>query len=168
VLLHGPGVSNPVETNDAANDMLSGAEMPAKDPNQSGYHYYVDGDILTDADVDWWQVPVGTSTQVSVSCSAQRGGSGVRGFEIDVVDVAAPATLISTIIESAFLNASTTYTAMPDRGEAARREDVDHPAARLQGDQLILPLRDPSPVERTVSTRLPVIPTARSARGWCP
>src|SRR5262249_18349513 len=49
----GGGVSNFVETNESGNDMLSGAETPPM-ATQTGTHYYVDGDIVTDTDVDWW------------------------------------------------------------------------------------------------------------------
>jgi hypothetical protein len=112
VMLVGGGVSNFVETNEMGNDVLAGAETPSK-ATGSGNNYYVDGDIVTDTDVDWWKVPVGMSTMVDVSCGAQRGGSGVRGFRMDVVDAANPSTMIATATESATSDAYTTYQPIP-------------------------------------------------------
>src|SRR6185312_16332011 len=93
-------------------DMLSGAEAPAKS-TATGTHYYVDGDIVTDTDVDWWTVPVGTNTKVDLSCSAQRGGSGLRGFTMAVVDAANPTTMISSATESATSDSFTGYQTIP-------------------------------------------------------
>jgi Bacterial pre-peptidase C-terminal domain len=109
VVLVGAGVSNYVETNEAGNDMLSGAETPPKSTQTTGTHYYADGDIVTDTDVDWWTVPVGTNTMVAVSCSSQRGGSGLRGFTMTVVDAANPTTMIASATESATSDAYTGY-----------------------------------------------------------
>ncbi|APR77429.1 Rhs family protein [Minicystis rosea] len=88
IFLHGSSPSNPVESNEAGNDDPSTPEQPLDVPDTSGaHHYYIDGDLINGAsDVDHWSVPVGTSTQIAVSCSSQRGGSGLRGFQIDVFD----------------------------------------------------------------------------------
>jgi hypothetical protein len=113
VVLVGSGVSNFVETNEVGNDMLSGAETPPK-ATQTGTHYYIDGDIVTDTDVDWWKVPVGTNTKVDVSCASQRGGSGLRGFTMTVVDAATPTTMIATATESATTDSYTGYQTIPN------------------------------------------------------
>lgn len=87
ILLHGSSTSNPVEANEAGNDDVLTPEVPLDVPDGNTHHYYVDGDLINGAtDVDHWTVPVGTATQIAVSCSAQRGGSGLRGFQIDVFD----------------------------------------------------------------------------------
>jgi hypothetical protein len=103
-----PGSSNYVEVNDAANDTIAGAEMPPK-YNGAGTHYYIDGDMQTDADIDWWEVPVGTNTMLDVSCAAQREGSGVRGLRVDAVDAAMTSTALGTAIESPTAGADTHY-----------------------------------------------------------
>jgi hypothetical protein len=108
VVLVGSSISNVVETDETGNDMLSGAQAAAKS-TQAGSHYYADGDIVSDTDVDWWTVPVGTNTMVDVSCGSQRGGSGLRGFTMTVVDAANPTTMIATTTESATSDAYTGY-----------------------------------------------------------
>jgi hypothetical protein len=50
---------------------------------------------------------------VDVSCSAQRAGSGVRGFTVEVVDASAPSTQIGAAIETAFTDAYSTYQPIP-------------------------------------------------------
>jgi hypothetical protein len=112
VVLHGAGASGYVETNELGNDTLAGAETPPQDSGP-GTHYHFEGDMATDADVDWWKMPVGPSTMVDVSCSAQRAGSGVRGLAIDVVDASAPSTEIASAIETAFTDAYSTYQPIP-------------------------------------------------------
>lgn len=120
-VLNGQGASNPVETNEAANDKLTTPEMPTDAPDMNGgHHYYVDGDLINNAmDVDHWQVSAGTATQIAVSCAAQRGGSGVRGFTIDVIDPATamndagPINKVGTVTESATMDAFLPYTAIP-------------------------------------------------------
>jgi len=112
-VLQGGGTSNPLETNDAANDTVAGAEMPMDQPDKSGgHHYYIAGDISTDTDVDDWEVPVGTATQIAVSCGAQRNGSGLRGFKAEALD---PATMssVTMIVENATSDADTGYQPIP-------------------------------------------------------
>jgi hypothetical protein len=58
-------------------------------------------------------VPVGTNAQVAASCGAQRAGSGLRGFRIDVLDADMPQTQIATTGESATMDAWTGYNAIP-------------------------------------------------------
>lgn len=117
VALHGGGVSNPVEVDDTANDTPAGAESPQDEPDADGHHYYVDGDIGNGAaDVDYWKVPVGAATQIAVACSAQRGGSGLRGFKAIVADpgdgMSAPTPLYQAV-ESATSDAGTAYLDIP-------------------------------------------------------
>ena len=112
VMLQAWGATAPVEVDEAANDTIAGAEMPADTPNAAGHHYYVEGDIASDTDVDNWQVPVGTSTQVLVNCGAQRAGSGVRGFTVDTFDPATM-TMVSTVTELASSDAFTGYQMIP-------------------------------------------------------
>ena len=113
-VLNGQGTSNPVETNEAANDVITTPEVPVDAPDMTGgHHYYIDGDLINAAaDVDHWKVPVGTAAQIAVSCAAQRGGSGVRGFTIDVID---PATMTKagTVTETAMMDAYLPYAAVP-------------------------------------------------------
>jgi hypothetical protein len=115
VLLQGQGYSNPMETDDAANDVLATAEKPVDAPDTAtgAHHYYVDGDLVSDTDVDHFQVPVSAgTTTIAVSCAAQRGGSGVRGFTVDILD-ATGATTIGTITETATTDAYTGYVTIP-------------------------------------------------------
>jgi hypothetical protein len=113
-LLNGQGTSNPVETNEALNDVIATPELPADAPDMTGgHHYYIDGDLINGGmDVDHWQVPVGTTTQIAVSCASQRGGSGLRGFTVDIIN---PATMTKagTITESATMDGFLPYAAIP-------------------------------------------------------
>lgn len=114
---HYAGASNPVEKADATpirNDTLATAETLAdgKDPAFPA-SYFVDGDIFPAGDVDVYRLPVPAGvTKVTASCSAQRSGSGVRGFEMALVD---PATgkPFAAITETSSVDAVLEQVAVP-------------------------------------------------------
>jgi hypothetical protein len=114
VALQGEGSSNPLEKDEAGNDSPATAEVPTDAPDSAGaHHYFIDGDLINGAaDVDHWKVPVDATKQVAVSCGAQRAGSGVRGFRIDVLD-AATMNAVTTVTESATSDGWTGYVNIP-------------------------------------------------------
>jgi hypothetical protein len=91
-LSHGRSGSNPVEANDVANNGLLNAEALEATPNSSGgQSYFVDGQILVaggDEDNFKLAIPDGVDDtwRISVSCGAQRLGSGVRNLTVQVLD----------------------------------------------------------------------------------
>src|SRR5262249_33847651 len=80
--------ANPVEAAEMANDVPATAEALMPQTNADGTtSYFVEGDITTPTDLDHFamDVPAGT-TKVSAFCSAQRDGSGLRGFKTELLD----------------------------------------------------------------------------------
>jgi hypothetical protein len=78
LLLHGPGYSNPLETNEAAND-----DPKTPDPTTASMaSYYVEGDLINGGmDLDHYAMTSAPgTTKVSIACTAQRAGSALRGF----------------------------------------------------------------------------------------
>jgi hypothetical protein len=83
------GGSNPLETNDAGNDVATGGEaVTFKADQQTGNQQgFFEGDLLKNgADVDWWTLTVPTGVgggKFYVYCGAQSSGSGLRSFKVD-------------------------------------------------------------------------------------
>lgn len=91
VLAHNGGGSNPVEKEKAdENNLFAGAEALEAQVNDDGStSYFLEGDLLpagTDQDHFSVQVPSSKADQVSISCSAQRSGSGLRGLKVSLLD----------------------------------------------------------------------------------
>ncbi len=113
-LLHGMGWSNPLEQDDIGNDDPAGAELLSPDANQPLSHY-LEGDLdlakLPSPDVDHFKaaVPAG-ATQVAFACTAQRSGSGLRGFTGEILD---GATSLVTTVETAGTDVFSGYVAVP-------------------------------------------------------
>lgn len=114
-LLHGQGYSNPLEADDAGNDMPAGAEVLTLDNN--GVSYFIEGDFTSDTDVDHYAVSAPSGTmQVAFACTAHRSGSGARGFlgELHYTD---PSTMMDKLLvnslESAQNDAFTNYVNLP-------------------------------------------------------
>lgn len=88
---HNGGGSNPLEAEaqpgamQGTNETAATAEALTAVPNGTTTSFFVEGDIQAAADVDFFNVdvPAGTAT-VSVACSGQRLGSGVRGLSATV------------------------------------------------------------------------------------
>jgi hypothetical protein len=83
--------SNPVETADAYNGDWSGAESLSLSDNGDGtFSFFIDGDIATaGVDVDHFSIeaaPAPDLTKISVACSAQRRGSGLRGLTFQLLE----------------------------------------------------------------------------------
>lgn len=84
---HYGGGSNPIELDDAGNNVAATAEA-LSDAGEAGFlaSYFVDGNLTPAAtDVDYYAlaVPSGAAT-ISVACGAQRSGSGLRGMKFEV------------------------------------------------------------------------------------
>ncbi|UQA62608.1 PPC domain-containing protein [Polyangium aurulentum] len=78
--------SNPLEK--GMNDDVAMPEALEQVKQMDGsFSYFVDGDLDTATDVDYYgvTVPVGMET-IGFVCEGQRGGSGVRGLEVTVLD----------------------------------------------------------------------------------
>ncbi|MEJ7731986.1 MAG: hypothetical protein WKG00_22600 [Polyangiaceae bacterium] len=83
--------SNPVESSDASNGEWSGAEPLSLSDNGDGtFSFFIDGDItVAGVDVDHFSIeaaPAPDLTRVSVACSAQRRGSGLRELTFQLLD----------------------------------------------------------------------------------
>src|SRR5262249_37748681 len=80
--------ANPVETAEAANDTVAGAEPMKQQDNMNGtFSYFNEGNIISATDVDHYSMDIpGGVTTVSVFCSAARDGSGLTGFTFEVLD----------------------------------------------------------------------------------
>jgi hypothetical protein len=83
--------SNPVEMYDAYNGDSLGAEALSLSDNADGtFSFFIDGDITAaGVDMDHFAIeaaPTGDLTKVSVACSAQRRGSGLRGLTFQLLD----------------------------------------------------------------------------------
>ena len=83
------GGGNPVEADEgtgAKNDTAATAAGLTVSTSAAG-RYYVEGDLSTATDVDFFAAAVPanlTDKTVSVACGAQRSGSGLRGFKASV------------------------------------------------------------------------------------
>lgn len=105
--------SNPLEADDAANNMAAGAQALATamgDPNR----YFFEGNISMDGDVDYFTAAVPANLmmkQVGVFCGAQRSGSGLRGFKVTVSNDADD-VMIGSATEAANADASVQATAV--------------------------------------------------------
>ena len=78
--------ANPIEV--GPNDDIAMPEVLKPTTNQSkGSSFFVDGDLDSDTDVDYYSAAVPTgATEISVVCEAQRGGSGIRGLKVTPLD----------------------------------------------------------------------------------
>jgi hypothetical protein len=81
-VLHGSGSGNPVETADVTNTVVATPETLTVSTGTTSY--FVEGDILTVADVDHFSIAKQTGN-LSVACGAQRSGSGLRAFKAEVL-----------------------------------------------------------------------------------
>ncbi len=82
------GGSNPIETNDALNNQITGAQgLTAVNSSTSGADFFIGGDITgggTDVDYFAIQVPMGMS-YLTLSCAAAAIGSGLGEFSVEVL-----------------------------------------------------------------------------------
>jgi hypothetical protein len=117
--------SNPLEVADATNGTVAGAEKLTISTNS----YFVEGDINTAGDVDFFSVDVPAGLMmntVSVACGGQRSGSGVRGLRASVfkgTDMAA-ATVVATASEDAMTDLLINAKAIP-AGETKLSVKID-------------------------------------------
>lgn len=81
-----PGVAtgNPVEQSESANDLAATAEALT----ESTGSYYIEGNLTSITDTDHFSVivPPSEADTISVACTAQRSGSGLRGFTMAVLN----------------------------------------------------------------------------------
>ncbi|MBK6513709.1 MAG: PPC domain-containing protein [Polyangiaceae bacterium] len=80
-VIHSVGGGNPVETQEAANDVVATAEVLTEASGTTSY--FVEGD-LPGADVDNFSVAVSDET-ISVACGALRSGSGAEDLEVRIL-----------------------------------------------------------------------------------
>ncbi len=110
VFKHNGGSSNPLEKNELGNDALAGAEPLAL--IQGTMSYYIEGDIVSLADLDHFSVAVpGGATKVSVACAAQRHGSGLRDFTFSILKT--DGTQVASHVETAVADASLADVPVP-------------------------------------------------------
>jgi hypothetical protein len=110
VFKHYGGGSNPLEADEPGNDALAGAEALILYPGT--FSYYVEGDIVSLADLDHFSVVVpGGATSVSVACAAQRKGSGLRNFTFSLLMT--DGTQIASKVETAVADASLVDVPVP-------------------------------------------------------
>lgn len=87
VLSHYVGGSNPLEKNEAGNDVAKGAEaMTSQQTSQGLDAFYIGGDIINDGkDVDYFsmKLPAGAAS-VTVYCGSASEGSGLTGFKAEL------------------------------------------------------------------------------------
>jgi len=113
--LSGFGAGNPVEketTNE--NDTLATAEKLTMATGQTG-SYFVEGDLKTTTDVDYFSVAVPSTAweTVSVACAAERSGSGLRNFTVNLQKADGSAVTGGTIVESPTQSAVLSQLATP-------------------------------------------------------
>ncbi len=84
---HRPSSDNPLEAADKTNDDIKTAEamQTGQGTVETNTYFFITGDIAPASDVDHFSlaIPTGEETgTINVACSAQRAGSGLRGFEM--------------------------------------------------------------------------------------
>lgn len=96
------GGGNPLEAKDTENNTLATAEVLTASYNTAtdGAGYYVEGDLTTPADKDHYSIATETFPLFSVACGAERSGSGLRGFTIDVLKADGSAIAGASVTES--------------------------------------------------------------------
>jgi hypothetical protein len=110
VFKHYGGGSNPLESNEAGNNALAGAEPLSL--NAGTTSYFIEGDIISISDIDNFSVAVPAgSTKVSVACGAERSGSGLRNFTVSLRKT--DNTQIASKVEAAAVEASLIDIAVP-------------------------------------------------------
>lgn len=77
---HRVSADNPLEAKESANDKPEGAEpLTASKGSTGGTAYFVAGNLINDAkDIDHFSLEVAAATKITVACSGQRSGSGLR------------------------------------------------------------------------------------------
>ncbi|MCK6537017.1 MAG: PPC domain-containing protein [Polyangiaceae bacterium] len=100
--LSGFGGGNPVEKSDSANNTLGTAEALTAATSQPG-SYFVEGDLATITDVDHFEMAVPTqgSDTVSVACGAERSGSGLRNFTMNLLKADGSEVTGGKVVETA-------------------------------------------------------------------
>lgn len=89
-LNHRASSDNPLETADTTNNELKTPEtmQSGQGSIDGGTYFFVTGDIAPITDVDHYSVTIPTGMEngkITVACSAQRAGSGLRGFELTLM-----------------------------------------------------------------------------------
>lgn len=97
VYSHGVSEGNPLETADATNNLPATPEVLVH-PSGDTDSYFVDGNLGA-GDTDHYQIAVEGQPMFAYTCIAQRGGSGIRGLTVDILD--AGGDVISTGTEDA-------------------------------------------------------------------
>jgi hypothetical protein len=87
--LHSIGGSNPLEMEEATNDVVTTPEVLSGEPNGTLYSYFLEGDLISNAaDVDHYRVDVTTlaNSTIAVACAGRWYGSGLRDLKWEVLD----------------------------------------------------------------------------------
>jgi len=105
------GGGNPLEAADAANNTLGTAEVLTAASGSASY--FVEGDITPATDVDHYSIDVTGGSTVSLVCSAERLGSGLRGFTMDLLKADGSAVPGGSITESSTDDALLADVAIP-------------------------------------------------------
>jgi hypothetical protein len=119
-LQHNGGGSNPLETNEAENNVIATPEVLSVQDNGDGsFSYFVDGDIaVAGVDVDHYTVDIPanlTNNKFSIACGAQRSGSGLINFKVEALKGSAGngAIVGGSITETAAADALISNIALP-------------------------------------------------------
>jgi hypothetical protein len=84
-------------TGTGGNDVIGSAQKLSTPTGGTAGTYFVDGDLSSATDVDWFEVDASTTAKtVYLSCTAGRRGSGITGFTATLYD-ATGTTAIATI-----------------------------------------------------------------------
>jgi hypothetical protein len=101
------------ETIGGSNDAIPSAELWSSPIDAPGA-YFVDGSIDPAGEQDFFRVdPPAGSRQVSLSCAAQRLGSGVRGLSVLLATSDGSAIAGTSATETAMLEAAVSGVALP-------------------------------------------------------
>jgi hypothetical protein len=93
----------PIEAANATNDVLGTPETMATQQDADGSDWYgVSGNINAAGDVDHYSFATNTGlTHINVICSAQRIGSGLRGFKATLLKTDGTAVASGSVTEAA-------------------------------------------------------------------
>lgn len=111
-VLEGLGYGNTFETDESGNDQVATAEVIFSD---DGASYYVEGDLVNAAaDVDHFRMAVPSgATQFAYACTAQRSGSGLRGFKGQMLKADGTPITGTIVNETATKDAYSNYYNIP-------------------------------------------------------
>jgi hypothetical protein len=132
-LNHSHGGSNPVEADDIANNDFATAEALVGANDETGWHFFIEGDISTDDDQDHFTVAIpadlAAGTTLTVACGAMGSGSGLRGFTVEGLDASGAPVAGMSVTESATTEPNLLDKAIPAGDNVGLRISTKDPQA---------------------------------------